>query len=374
VGETVRDVRARLHAEDDGRFVYRGQTKEYAAPLVPSMFRPMVADGGAFHPPQDAPALRKVHGAQFVETLSPEAVQARLPDERVVDYARRLLIKDRLIELFGYPLAQILAQQAGLWSEGLDVTTSLDVAVFFATHDYDRATDRYRPIADGSGVIYRWPLAQPPRLLSVRDLARLDFYTCPTYLPSTHVLSTFGAADSDATVLMDLIKFMMRRKGARLEPLEEPAKDPFDTLTLTPTALSASRIVRQAAALLIPDQILSRHWSNASFPRIAADRTWSGPMCVEDLALTRDVTAHRFDHDTAHQTDELVDAADTFPRRDACCLLVRECINFCAWAVRYGMGGSISVIGRDVGNLRIVWDDFVFDGISTNFTVEPLML
>jgi hypothetical protein len=158
-----------------GRYVYRGQTKEYLSPLVPSLFRPTVSSDTQ-HIPWFGETLRAINSAQFVKVLPPEQVYTRITRDDALRYARRLHVGDYMLQALGYPLSQIFSQQAGLHSEGLDVTKDLDVAIFFATHSWDG--QRYRHVEqDGIGIIYRWPIHCWE--ITIDRLNGIDFYTCP---------------------------------------------------------------------------------------------------------------------------------------------------------------------------------------------------
>ena len=361
-----------LSNQDNGGFVYRGQTGEYKLPLVPSLFRPMVTDAVRFQN-RSAPVVRRVADAYFVPTLQPSEVQARLREEQLAEYSKRFSVQDALIKLFGYPLAQILAQQAGLGSEGLDVTRNLKVAGFFATHQYDVAHDEYRLATEGIGVIYRWPIK--PTSLCLQDLKVLDYYSCPPYLPSEQILATFGESENYPDAMISLLRFLMRKTGARLEPPGVAEAHPFTELRLPSYALSTSRIYRQSAGLLIPDQILSQDWTSEMLRNRASDQAvGNGRMCVEDLAISRGVEVWRFAHHSRNADCVSVKADAVFPRHDISCLMVRDCLNFLRWAERYGFVGGVTLLGNDPSNLRFIWDDFLMEGIPEDRMVERLIL
>ena len=114
--------------DQDTRFVYRGQTKDYQS-LVPSYFRNVKG--------------RVQNGAYMFDSGSDRVD----PTERV----RRGLM-DYFIGEFGKFHGNIIAQQYLNRSECIDVTSLIDVAVFFATKGYP---DFKVPHRDGLGIIYR---------------------------------------------------------------------------------------------------------------------------------------------------------------------------------------------------------------------------
>lgn len=115
-------------------FLYRGQNREFA-PCLPSLFRP----------------------------------NPQLPSEAEKFLWRMRLILFHLL-LDSYPIVEHffkrhnfkidyegLAQHYGLLTSTLDLTSNLDIALFFATCWYDREEDCYRPFDDGmehTGILY----------------------------------------------------------------------------------------------------------------------------------------------------------------------------------------------------------------------------
>jgi hypothetical protein len=83
----------------------------------------------------------------------------------------RFRFLNHIIGDFGVGLGNILAQQYGLGSETIDVTTDIDVAAYFATRRYPT----YAHVATGQGVIYRFRqlesdgLTQPFRLTDLSN-------------------------------------------------------------------------------------------------------------------------------------------------------------------------------------------------------------
>lgn len=79
---TIRQLLRHLRAMDgaDGRFLYRGQVKEYPAPLLPSVYRRMAAEPVyGPHSPEYRYALRGI-GRRFVGNLFLSFQQQRATD------------------------------------------------------------------------------------------------------------------------------------------------------------------------------------------------------------------------------------------------------------------------------------------------------
>src|SRR5258708_6202948 len=125
---TLGPLLERLRSEDDGSYAYRGQVRQYSLALVPSTYRPFIHTADRFAPA--VATLRSVPQARFVEYDLPVT---GVPDaESRLEFQKRLL-GDTVRNALGFVLKEVFCQQAGLNSEGLDVTTDLDVALFFAT-------------------------------------------------------------------------------------------------------------------------------------------------------------------------------------------------------------------------------------------------
>jgi hypothetical protein len=153
VAENIHVLLDRLSAEDPGRdrYLYRGQTRHFPA-LLPSIYRRAMIAGTENDP------IVAIDAARFHATLT----------ERELIRIRLLAM---LMKIHGPAIGNIIAQQYGLNSEALDVTSDLVVAAFFATRTYPRY-EHFAP-EDGAaeGVIYRFPIRE-----QMPDLATLNFW------------------------------------------------------------------------------------------------------------------------------------------------------------------------------------------------------
>ena len=120
--------------------------------MIPSLFRSALTGG--------------THGHKGLLGISTDALDRWLSTEQ-----RRIRFEllSYLIEALWRAAGNIVAQQYGITSEAIDVTSSVDVAAFFATHDYPKyehfSGDAEKPV----GVIYRFP-----HLTRMRDLNRIE--------------------------------------------------------------------------------------------------------------------------------------------------------------------------------------------------------
>lgn len=131
-----------LQAEDNGQFLYRGQTKHYGN-LVPSIFRRALNDNECLI---KKPGRHSVSGVVF---------NVNLYDQ----WQFKFWMLDRCIQQIGRGLGNIIAQQYGFGSEAIDVTSDLDIAAFFAARSYPKYDAG--PTDDSVGVIYRFPKNMP---------------------------------------------------------------------------------------------------------------------------------------------------------------------------------------------------------------------
>ena len=112
-------------------FLYRGQNEE-VNPCIPTLYRGEPNDAQVF--------LQRMRLVAFERLLKSHPVVTRF-------FARHHFLVD----------VEGMAQHYGLKTEVLDLTSSLDVALFFATCKYDKTTDKYdyyHEAGEHSGVLY----------------------------------------------------------------------------------------------------------------------------------------------------------------------------------------------------------------------------
>ena len=98
-------------------FLYRGQNEE-VVPCIPTLYRGNPSDAQVF--------LQRMRLVQFQRLLKSHPVVTRF-------FKRHHFLVNE----------EGLAQHYGLKTEVLDLTSNLDVALFFATCKYDKKTDTY---------------------------------------------------------------------------------------------------------------------------------------------------------------------------------------------------------------------------------------
>jgi hypothetical protein len=326
-----------LLAEDNGRFLYRGQTRLWPEPLLPCAFRRHQKTGSVYTPDSTeyGAALRRV-GRSFVgltpinflheafalfypphvsssieemalvERLSNDQYLARtlvagldafetmLTDleaalfrgrfdywKQVIDYDHRVRIRDMVfMRPFGYLLGQALAQQYGFSSEMLDVTSNPLVAAFFAIHE---APDFCTTVPDGTGVIYRFP--RPASTSPQLDIGAYDFYSCPAVLDFDELLACFCVTEALNELRSEVENFLITSFREKKEWRR------WEAFRVSPMILAATRVARQSAALLVPDVICVEQETQA--PLFGKVRSL---MAIEDCATRDGTTLFFFRH------------------------------------------------------------------------------
>lgn len=316
---TFQGIKERLTSEHRKGYVYRGQVREHATPLVPSGFRIVVDERPSFQSSTNV-RLRGV-ATTFVEELSPAEMIRRLSPNAFETFQIRLHLQKFLRTALGYPLAQMFTQQAGIPSEGLDVTSDIDVALFFATHEF--TPKGYRPVASGVGVVYRFEVAAPQ--LSWEAIRAWDFYSCPSYLPSCEILALFGRCDSIEECLLSIDEYKQAIGwGPDFDLAAIRDSRPFELIRLPRASFQTSRIVRQAASLIIPDQILSQFWMGQNYaPPLGKTQAITQPA-IEDISRRVATTILRFEHGLQNLEGLKGDGGHYFPPEDMACHVVRD--------------------------------------------------
>jgi hypothetical protein len=237
-------------------------------------------------------------------------------------YYRRLHLAEYLLVGLGYPLAQVFAQQAGLHSEGLDVTKDINVAIFFAKNKF--AHNKYTLATNEEvGIIYRWKIESDSLLLS--NLNEFNFYSCHNFIDSLELFKQFEKCESLEDCKASINEYRMAI-GWGVDFSIDYVRDnrPFKILRFPFDAYINSRIVRQSACLLIPDQVLNKHWEKIYHKAPDGTTTDMSNSLLEDLSCSRNVSKYLFKHSQddvsliEHAQDEI------FPPNDIACETVRS--------------------------------------------------
>ena len=362
---TVDALLRHLQEADAGGYLYRGQVREYAGPLLPSCYRatvkpkpiydqsspeyryslrrigrrfvgnaaqsfaeaiqrtfPLDSDGGAN---RELALLRAIQNDyQFAVQVAShgfeKTVQSSLRDEVVDQYASRLGIwkrhvdayhrlvirNDALLGSFGYLIGEAFAQQFGFSSEALDASTDLDVAAYFATHlapAYIRV-DTEIAARQGLelGVIYRFPrLAGPPE---GHEQDHRFYYHAPGTVVLDRLLQRF---ETPRCTSRDSLRSFREYQNVHASTGERQV----DRLRLPVGAVAESRIGSQRAALIIPDELRAETSpplgaSIFGTPTIEVGRQGSPVLsAIEDLRHRDGVSCYYFRHTDDRLKNEL---------------------------------------------------------------------
>jgi len=302
----IRDLLDYLWASHAPHFLYRGQTREYPGPLLASAHRdrklglPFVIDATNSHGKSmrgvgrrffdarrfsnfddiylaysgeetiqnhaEVSLLWKIihHDAMAIEIGAKgfeQAIRTSLRPELLKHFEHRLPIWQRILtaqhkaflrinvanQFLGFQIGQTLAQHYIESSEFLDATRSPTIAAFFA--NYSSNTDRkqqYGAHGDAQnniGIIYRFfaPTVNDPS-------PEFDYYSAPAFLDAAAVAKTLEITHSKGYTHWspeEFVLFYLISGGVR----------DWMFLAMPPGSSALSRIGRQQAAFLIPDEI-----------------------------------------------------------------------------------------------------------------------
>jgi hypothetical protein len=305
----ARDVRQLLDylwAHHEPHFLYRGQIREYPGPLLPSAYRgkrvgaPSDADEATAHGKsmrgvgkrfcevrrfrnfddiflaysgEEAirdrdevsllwsiahhDVLARIIGAEGFEP----AIRSSVRPDLLRRFEHRLPLWQRIItaqhkgllrlnganQFFGFQVGQTLAQHYVESSEFLDATRSPTVAAFFAnypaTADSRQRHGARAAVWDGIGIIYRFvaPVANDPP-------SQFDYYSTPAYVDAVAIARKLEIThlESHARWSPEEFVFFYKMTGGERD---------WRLLALTNGSISGSRIGRQEAAFVVPDEV-----------------------------------------------------------------------------------------------------------------------
>lgn len=299
---SLEEALSRLESEANPGYVYRGQPACHGHLLYPSIYRGTLENLGPCTFELDA-RLRGI-GKLFL----PLGAVPDTPDGMKTH--RRMKTVTWLNHLFGYPFAQVLAQQFGLRSEGLDVTRNPDIAAFFAIHN----GEHLNPIEVSAerGVIYRFPVSTAT--LTLTELEQQRLFDCPTYLDAASVLDLFDTCSTGTEIIESLFEYKV---AMALMDLTQPiVRRPLHLIKMTEAARQSCRLARQKAGLLIGDMLLTEWYGSASPELPARLASRRGLPAIENIAYREGVTCFTFPHARSNSQLVTVKREDLFPVDD----------------------------------------------------------
>lgn len=272
-----------LEKDEPHRYVFRGQTRAYPGPMLPSGIR------DRFTPFDTSSPQSKWAGISRSRSANEEALAARwrtfsLPTTTITpvddgkttwdmseaayqtgfreffNQAHRQRINDLgdllregaipgLATLIGDDLADLLCQQYGFTSLALDVTTDPSVALFFATHQ----APFYRSVTETPhmGVVYRWPRERAT--VAQDHLLVLEDKTFHSLVTS---FGDFVRESADLDVVTDMLVRATAATGRDkrlMEIVADGERRSLGSLRVPPGTFARSRMGQQHAALLWPN-------------------------------------------------------------------------------------------------------------------------
>ncbi len=358
------------HAAD--LYLYRGQTREYPGPLLPSLYRPystglryqesdlesnhslrrsghlfvaLDPDKGWFGPAMDKAskigderllmdALYTLQVDQNNDVIVASGALRNFLVEHFPDQDARMidLLTDHLTEvtnshhrryirdvvlpgLLGQLLGGIIAQQYGFFSGYIDVTTSLDVVAFFATHsgpEYKPTTQIVNP-----GILYCFPKDSVSQQYTKQQAMLMRPSSYPSYVVFEDIVKPFCSNNPD------YVSSIKKYVEYAIMVLLDGGPGPED-LKLPLRSLQYSRLGRQCAAVLIPDRIVEPHYETPE--PVYYDRHGWHParrFAVEDLASRPGVEKYYFKHSDEDAEEGMLTREYLWPRNsDFFCMVV----------------------------------------------------
>lgn len=277
-----RELVDKLTREHDNNCYYRGQTMCYDYPLWPSMYRGAVI-GASFKitPPMKSRLNQGKHYVYRSQFLADERYcNPDFLSKREKIRAAMCVIRNAL----GYCISEAMFQQAGWSSEGLDVTSDINIALFFATHIY-RDQKYYSDNSDNVHVLYRWKI--PHERWSFAHINSTNFHNSPRLFPTKDVINLFGECDSYDEFKQSIEEYREAIGwGMGFDAYSIRNCRPFEIIKIPKEWKQKSRIVRQSASLMFPDSIAWEEF--CKYKRIAIESELYNEygFFLEDLSMS----------------------------------------------------------------------------------------
>jgi len=348
--------------------VFRGQPREYPSPLLPSVYRSCLYFDDIIH--YDGPLRLRQIGTTFrVQSMNFSAKyfgRSGNPEKALNEYKALLYVKAHVRNALGYPLAEALFQQAGVTSEGLDVTTSPQIALFFACFDWG-GNGYVKKHSKEPSVIYKWDLSES-KVRTIDDLHSMDFYSTPQLIPTISLLKSIVPCETVEECFHSVDSYAEAINWGPYFDLSDVRKGrPLHLLRLPKAALQTSRVTKQHALLMFPDMILTKAWLDEYKLREAtAPIASNSPLpLIEDMAENPKCTKYCFtpDYDILEAKFGLTEESgkEIFPEHDVVQFLIGGWIRR---FLRNFFAGTIPLEMNTPFGLQImdIWDEINGNG------------
>jgi hypothetical protein len=335
-----KDLMEKLAAEHRIGFFYRGQPKDYGT-LLPSLYR---LNANMSRVPLIRLESQSLHNrGRVFRPLLPKSLWP-------ADKSRHVDFFSLCLSHLGYPLSQLFCQHCCLPSEGLDVTEDLKIAAMFAIFNYTLGS--FEQSNDEPGVIYRFTVPSTPPL-TLGQLKRIDFYSCPFFLSGVTMLDLLEKCSSESESKSSFAAYFSRKQELEMtvKNTEELRRSrPLELIRLPDQEVKIGRVMMQRAGLVFPDFLLPRWYDTEPVPP-PPGKTWDGPRCVEDLAKSDAVEAFLFRHDEGNPATLAIDPHALFPKEDPLRTLLSGMV------ADMSGGFATPVIATSGESIFTLWDD-----------------
>ena len=317
----------KLISEHDEGHYFRGQNREYDGPLWPSNYRQMFRSTDCLTIEDDS-RLRMM-GKRFYFRMNAFDWQLFKTEKEYTDFFMQQQLKQFIMahtrNALGYPLSEAFFQQTGMRSEGLDVTSDVRIAFFFAIYEWGPKGYQLRQNSKDPCVIYRWLCDNT--ISTLDTLNQYDFYSCPQLIPVRELLTQFERCGTVGEFKQSIEEYQNAINWGPFFDLDEIlGKRPFHLIKLPDTLVQNCRVVQQHAALLIPDAVISQEFlrrHTVTSPQLIEEL--QNGMFVEDLGQSPTCEKFYFDLADVKKIDWLMQISpDTmFPHDDLLFNLLR---------------------------------------------------
>lgn len=318
----------KLTSEQVQGHYFRGQIQEYPGPLWPSNYRLFFRSEDCLTIEDDS-RLRK-SGNRFHLRMNYIDWRRFNSQQEYNEFFLQFQLKDFVTahtrNALGYPLSEAFFQQAGMRSEGLDVTDSVKIAFFFAIYEWEKEGYRMKQYGSEPCIIYRWYYDKIA--WSFDMLNKYNYFNCPPLIPVKELLSLFGRCNTveECEQSIEEYKAAINWDLMFFDLTEIQGRRPFELIKLPQDLVQNCRVAQQQASLLVPDIVdsadfLERHMVTS--PQVAEELTHG--VFVEDLAQNPTCERFYFDLESIEGLDWLEDLTPEiiFPKDDLLFQLLR---------------------------------------------------
>jgi hypothetical protein len=226
----------------------------------------------------------------------------RLAHDFIDKFHRHTFLTDIMVSAYGFLVGSLISQHYGFGSGMLDATTSIEVAAFFATHSFPEYNLFSGTAAESSGVIYRFANLSPN--LSPATAFQTDYYRAPGTVQTESLLTALEADISVEESLRTL------RQCFQMRTCPDVGERRYDLIKFPRGTIAGSRIGRQKAIVVIPDEIRKSVPISTSHPvhgtrTIGPSLTWECQQSIEDLHNRPNGQCFYFRHSHVDPTPQL---------------------------------------------------------------------